>query len=333
MIQVDGSYREGGGQIVRTATALSAFTGKGVKVSNIRAGRSNPGLRPQHVKGVETLAKLCDADLRGAKVGSQRLEFVPSELRPRDLEADIGTAGSVTLLVQSLLFPLAHIEEEVEVKVVGGTDVKWSPPVDYLGKVLLPILNDHGYDATLEVERRGYYPKGGGKIIFRSRSSKLKEFNLTEKGNVQGIYGISHASKHLKGANVADRQRKAAKKVLRDEFERTAEIKTEYVDAYSPGSGIQLWVETGNSRIGGNALGEKGEPSEKVGREAAQDLMENFSGTVDRYAADQLLPFLAVSRGKIKVPAITDHCATNQWVIQKFLDGRFESKDKLIRVL
>lgn len=333
MIQVDGSYKEGGGQIVRTATSLSAFTGKQVKILNIRAGRSNSGLRPQHVKGVETLAKLCDAEVEGDEVGSEKLKFFPSELKPKDLEVDIGTAGSVTLLLQSLLFPLAHLEEEVNIQMVGGTDVKWSPPVDYLGKVLLPILNDHGYNAALEVERRGYYPKGGGEVVFRSKGSKLEKFDLTEKGSIQGIYGISHASNHLKDSNVADRQKKAARKPIWEEFEISPDISTEYVDAACPGSGIQLWIETENSVIGGNALGEKGKPSERVGKEAARDLIDNFSGTVDRYASDQLLPFLAASGGKIKVPEITNHCETNQWVMEKFLDIKFENKESVIKIV
>lgn len=333
MIQVDGSYKEGGGQIVRTATSLSAFTLEPVRIFNIRAGRSNPGLRPQHVKGVETLAKLCDADLEGADVGSEELKFFPSTMKCRDLEIDIGTAGSVTLLLQSLMFPAAHCGEEMELEITGGTDVKWSPPFDYLKHVLLPILKEHGYRVEIDLERRGYYPKGGGRVVFRAEPSSLEEFDLTDRGKIKGIRGISHASNHLKDSNVADRQKKAARKPIWEEFEISPDISTEYVDAACPGSGIQLWIETENSVIGGNALGEKGKPSERVGKEAARDLIDNFSGTVDRYASDQLLPFLAAAGGKIKVPEITNHCETNQWVIEKFLDVEFRTEEKIIKIV
>lgn len=332
MIQIDGSYREGGGQIVRTATALSTYVEEPVKIDKIRANRSNPGLRPQHVKGIETLARLCDADLEGVKEGSQEIEFIPSEFKPRDLKVDIGTAGSVTLLLQSLMFPLLHSEEEVKVVVMGGTDVKWSPPVDYLRKVLLPILNNHGYNVHLELEKRGYYPKGGGKVTLRVKSSELESFDLTEKESVKDIKGISHASEHLKDADVADRQKKAARKAVWEEFEISPDIETRYMDSACPGSGIQLWVETESSRIGGNALGEKGKRSEEVGKEAAEDLIRNSEGAVDRYAGDQLLPFLATAGGNIKVSEVTEHCHTNQWVIQRFLDVDFSVQGKLIQI-
>lgn len=323
MLEIDGSHGEGGGQIVRTATALSALTGKEVRIGNIRANRSTPGLRPQHVKGIEALAELCDADLEGVEVRSQKVTFRPGEIKPKDLKIDIGTAGSVTLLLQSLMPPLMKCDEEVVIEIKGGTDVKWSPPVDYTRSVLLPLLQNHGYDASLEVKRRGFYPKGGGNVVFRFKGSDMKEFDLVEREEIQGIEGVSYASEHLRDADVADRQAGAARKALQEEFELTPEIKADYCDTRCPGSGLQIRLKTENSVIGGNALGEKGKPSEKVGKEAAEDLIRNSTGVVDRYAADQILPFMAVSGGMIRTSEVTEHCRTNVDIIEKLLNVSF----------
>jgi len=333
MIEIDGSYGEGGGQIVRTATSLSAYTGKSVRIENIRANRSTPGLRPQHVKGIETLAELCEASTSGVRIGSKKITFQPEEVKAKDLEVDIGTAGSITLLLQSLMPALMNCDEEVQIKLKGGTDVKWSPPLDYLKNVLLPVLRNHGYDASLEVKKRGFYPKGGGEVIFNFQGADMDEFDLTEKGEIQEVGGVSYASDHLKDSSVADRQAKAARKHLWDEFEETGKIKTEYCDSRSPGSGIQIWLKTENSVIGGNALGEKGKPSEKVGKEAAMDLIRNSKGVVDRYAADQLLPFFIVSGGRIKPSEITDHCRTNMWTIGNFIPSSISEESGIIELI
>ncbi len=331
MIQIDGSQGEGGGQIVRTATSLSAYTGKPVQIKNIRAGRSNPGLRPQHVKGVETLEELCSAEVDGASVGSKELTFCPVELEPKDMEVDIGTAGSVTLLIQSIMPSLIGCKKDLEIKIKGGTDVKWSPPVDYTRSVLLPLLQNHGYDASLEVKRRGFYPKGGGEVVFRFRGSDIEEFDLVDRGDIQGIEGVSYASEHLKDAEVAERQAGAARKRLGEEFEMTPKIKTEYCNSRCPGSGTQIRLKTENSVIGGNAIGEKGKPSEKVGREAAEDLIRNSKRVVDRYAADQLVPFLGISGGQINVSEKTGHSRTNIKITEKFLEVEFSVSGNILK--
>ncbi len=331
MIKIDGSYGEGGGQIVRTATSLSAYTGKPIRIEKIRSGRSNPGLRPQHVKGIETLRELCGAKTGGVEVESQSIVFKPNDIRSSDLEIDIGTAGSISLLLQSLLVPLMKCENEVSVEIKGGTDVKWSPPIDYIKHVLMPILNNHGYRASVEVKKRGFYPKGGGKVVFHFFDADMKRFDLSKRGDILSIGGVSCASNHLKHANVAERQAKAAEKVLGEKLNKIPRIKKEYSNSRCPGSVAQIWLKTQNSIIGANALGEKNKSSEDVGKEAAKDLMKNLNGTIDRYAGDQLLPFLAISGGKIKPSKITGHCKTNQKIIQKFLNVSFKTKKGIIK--
>lgn len=332
MIDIDGSYGQGGGQIIRTAVALSTLTEKSCRIKKIRAGRSKPGLRPQHAKGIETLSKLCKAESKGLKIGSKEITFEPGELSGGNLKVDIGTAGSITLLLQSVMPVALGTENPVEIELKGGTDVKWSPPIGYLKHVLLPLLRKNGYKGKIKTERRGFYPKGGGNVIFKAEPSSLDNFDLEESGENKKIKGMSYASNHLQKSNVAERQRKAALKKIKDNFDMETRIETKYCDTLSPGSGIQIWLKRENSIVGGNALGERGKQSEEIGKEAVKDLKKNLGGSVDRYAGDQLMPYLALSGGKIRTSKITQHCKTNQWVIEKFLPVSFENKNGLIEL-
>src|SRR5712692_3495853 len=161
MIDVDGTLGEGGGQILRTAVALASVLGKQIRVFNIRAGRSKPGIMAQHLTGVTAAAQICKASTDGAEVGSNELVYRPARSKGGRYRFDVGTAGSVTLVLQTLMPFLAFAQEPVEVQLIGGTDVKWSPPVDYLQRVMLPILRRMGYNGDLKVIRRGHYPRGG----------------------------------------------------------------------------------------------------------------------------------------------------------------------------
>ena len=333
MIQIDGSYGEGGGQILRTSVALSALTGKPVKIYNIRAGRPQPGLRPQHLKGIEAVGMLCDAKIKGLSVGSEVVEFIPGELRGGRFSMDVGTAGSLTLVLQALMIPVLGLNESIEFELRGGTDVKWSPQIDYLRYVLLPLLEEHGYRATITLEKRGYYPKGGGLVRFKAESSELKSFSLTEKGEVTNIGGISHASLDLSQKKVAERQSDSALEHLRKKFGVEPEIDISYSETYSTGSGITLWINTEKSILGSDSLGERGRRAEDVGLSAAKKLIEDFErGAVDSHMADQLIPYLGIVGGKIKVPEMTGHCRTNIWATEKFLDVKFSVTDRLITV-
>src|SRR2546428_5122025 len=162
MIEVDGSYGEGGGQVLRTAVALAAVLSKEIHVFNIRAGRAEPGLRPQHLTGVKAAAELCSADLEGLGVGSTEFVFRPGKLRAGTFRFDVGTARSVTLVLQTLMPILAFAPGPVQLEIAGGTDVKCSPPIDYVRLDALPILREIGYRGELELVRRGHYPKRGG---------------------------------------------------------------------------------------------------------------------------------------------------------------------------
>ncbi|WP_457751758.1 RNA 3'-terminal phosphate cyclase [Thermococcus sp.] len=328
MIEIDGSYGEGGGQILRTAVALSVITGKPVRVYNIRANRKNPGLRPQHLHGILALKELSNARVKGAKVGSTVLEFIPGEARPKHIKVPIKTAGSVTLVLQALLPAIAFTGGSFEI--TGGTDVPWSPPVDYLRNVTLFALEKMGLRVQLEIRRRGHYPKGGGLVVGRVEPwEERKPLKALEWKRIDRFAGISHATNLP--SHVAERQAKAAEERLRELYSVPVEIEREVSRSLGPGSGIVMWAETDSLRLGGDALGKRGKPAEVVGREAAEELVEQLTPrkVVDRFLADQLIPFLVFAGGEIGVAEMTNHLITNVWVVEQFLGKIFEVEGEI----
>jgi RNA 3'-phosphate cyclase len=334
MIEINGSLHEGGGQILRTAVGLSALTGKPVRIYNIRAKRKNPGLRPQHLEGIKAVSELSSGKLTGAEIGSEEIEFHPGELKPKTIQVNIGTAGSIGLLFQSLKLPMSHTGGQTVVEVSGGaTFGKWSPPLPYTQNVLLPTLSYMGYQADIKIKRHGFYPVGGAKVTISVQPSQtLTHLNLGNAtgnpGNMVRLLGISIASKHLQSARVTQRQAESAERVL-IEAGYQSKIETKYVDADCPGSGIVLWAETDTgSVLGSDGLGERGKPAEKVGAEAAKRLLDTIkSGArVDEHLSDQVLPFMALAKGKSEIlaPHLTPHTKTNIWVIEQFLKTEFK---------
>ncbi len=314
LIRIDGGYGEGGGQILRTAIALSCITGEDVEIFNIRANRPKPGLKAQHLKGIEVAKELCDAEVDGLKIGSTRVIFRPNRLRVRDLVVNIGTAGSITLLFQTILPPIIHSGKDCKLEITGGTDVNWSPSIDYFRFVTLEVLKELGIDAQIEIKRRGYYPKGGGKVVVEIKGSELKGKRFHEK-RCELVMGVSHCSNLPK--HIAERQAKSAMEFLkRNGYE--AEIEIETRRDYSTGSGITLFC----GYKGSVSLGEKGKPAEKVGLDAGIELVKELksNGIFDRHLADQVMVFAFISKGVTEYTAtqITDHSKSNAYVLNLF---------------
>lgn len=316
MIEIDGSFGEGGGQIIRTALALSSVFQVPVKIKNIRAKRSNPGLRPQHMWVVKSLKELTDAEVTGDYIGSQELYFCPRTLRYRDMNIHIGTAGSITLVFQSLLIPLLLTDKPLRICVTGGTDVKFAPTIDYFKHVFLKCLNQEiGANVKVMILRRGFYPKGGGEVIVEIEPPRLKKFILTEFQEVRHIKGISVVQGLPE--HVLKRQTESAMKVL-VKYGYEYRIEKQFIKTGPPGTSITLWAE--NNYIGSQNIGEKGVPVEKIGRDSANELVKEIekSTPVDRYLGDQLVPYLMFVRGKYRTSEITEHTKTNIYVCNLF---------------
>jgi RNA 3'-terminal phosphate cyclase (ATP) len=342
MIEIDGSFGEGGGQIVRTAVALSAVTGKPVHITRIRQGRPKPGLAAQHAQALRALAEICDARTSGATPGSPEIVFTPGKIRGGRYRIEIGTAGSVTLLMQCLLPALLCADEPSSLQIQGGTDVQWSPAVDYFKNVFLPALSSFGVKVSLEVLQRGYYPKGQGEVLLQVEPSKLKSSHLesldcygqiTQNRSVQNllvnpstqsmVQGVSHCSNLPE--HVAVRQAESAEQMLA-QAGFSANIYHEALRLPSLGSGITLWC----GYKGASSLGERGVPAEKVGRRAAEELILELKSpaTVDVHLADQLIAYLALAGGSYTVREISLHAKTNIWTAAHFLDRRIEIKEE-----
>jgi RNA 3'-terminal phosphate cyclase (ATP) len=323
MIEIDGTFGEGGGQIIRTAIALAAVTGTEVEIKNIRANRPNPGLAAQHLHAVKAVEKLSGGRTEGLELRSSRLKFAHGALKGFEGEIDIGTAGSITLLLQCLIPVALFADEPTRVSIKGGTDVKWSPPIDFYTEVFLKIIHEMGCDMHLDMKRRGYYPKGGGLVEVRIVPSHHLGGIILTKSEREGIVkGVSHSCGLP--AHVAERQAKAAERILNENGYDT-EIKTEIENGGGRTTGCGITLRRGYKS--GSALGERGKRAELVGEEAARNIIKELGSvsTVDVHLADQLIPYIALADGKseMKVREITKHLETNMYVTKKFLDVEF----------
>lgn len=337
MIEIDGSYGESGGQILRTSLALSAVTKKPLHIFNIRKGRKNPGLQTQHLEAVNSMKTLCNADVNGAKLHSTEIIFRPNRMPSDHVEISIPTAGSAGLVLQAIMIAAVRAEGKVSITIKGGaTNGKWAMPMNYAKHVLLPLLGKMGYKAGVDIKKYGYYPKGGAEVKVKIHPTELKPLELTERGELVSIEGISHASNILKSKSVAERQAKAAAEIIKKELGIEPSISLHYSETLNPGSAIELFAETENSFLGSDGLGEIGKKAEDVGKEAAEKLVGELktNACVDEHAEDQLLPYMALASSKsaIKVHHLTSHTRTNIWVIEQFLPVKFEidEKDKII---
>jgi RNA 3'-terminal phosphate cyclase (ATP) len=334
MIVIDGSYGEGGGQVVRTSLALSAITGQPVRIERIRAGRRKPGLRPQHLTGVRAAAKVCDAQVEGAKLNSQVVSFAPrSAPQAGTYTFDVaqaakgGSAGSVSLVLQTVLLPLALAGGPSRLTLRGGTHVAWSPPFDYVKRVYLPTLARMGIRAKANLRKWGWYPQGGGEVQVTieglGADAALTALDLGQRGDLLRVRGLSASSNLPKHIRV--RQEKAALQTLRS---NGVNVRFEVRDAPSKSTGtvVFLWGEFEHALAGFTSLGERGKPAERVAEEAANELLEYLHGdaALDRYLADQVVLPLALAAGEshFTTGRVTQHLLTNAWVVNQFYPGR-----------
>ena len=332
MIHIDGATGSGGGQVLRTACGLAALTGSGCSLTRLRHKRPRPGLREQHLQVLRALGGLCNGTLSGDKLGSTKVEFVPGSQWASEIKVQVATAGSVGLVIQALLIPATAHPLQVFIE-GGGTYGKWSPPVSYLEQVIVPLLGKVGFPVEIEVQREGFYPRGGARVKMRTEPARFRPLEIMTHGELLSVRGVSVASQDLYERKVASRQAEAARHVIKKELGWDAEITELYLETLNPGSGIQLSVETSHTVVGANALGEVGKRAEIVGEEAARSLVSEFQGgCVDSHATDQILPYLALAGGRIHASQVTDHTRTNACVIENFLPVRFVIEGNRIEV-
>jgi len=338
---VDGSA--GGGQMLRSALALAAVAGDAVRVEDVRGDRPEPGLRHQHLACVEAAAAVCDADVDGAELGSETVVFDPGEPQGGEVAVDVGTAGAVTLVFETVLPLSLAVDEPLAVTVTGGTDVAWSPTVDYYRRVRLPLARAAGWRATIDVVRRGFYPEGGGRATLAVEPGEPTPVAVDERGSFDRARVHAVASADLaEAADVHARTADAAAAALEAARVDVAETRTTVADgAPSAGASVLVELEYGETVAGFSSLGEPGRPAEDVGEAAASDALAfheatrtgggDDSGTpprstpagtrrpaVDAHAADQLVLPLALGGGRVRPAAVTDHVRTNCAVARAF---------------
>lgn len=323
MIEIDGSYGEGGGQILRTALALSAILRKPFTIHHIRSKRKNPGLQAQHLEAVRALARITEAETEGVRFESQKITFVPKKIVPGNYDFAVRTAGSVTLLLQAVFLPLCLAEGSSRLNLVGGTHVPWSPPFHYFSEVLLPTLQPLGISVDPAIEKWGFYPRGGGRIHLKIEPAvELKSISLVDRGSLKKIRGLSAISNLP--MHVAERQKDQALKRIQAELKIDPGITIVCdVPSNGPGSFLFLLAEYEKTIAGFSSLGARGKPAEKVADEAVDSLKDYMEsdGCIDFHLSDQLAPFMALAKGysSFTTTQLTDHLLTNLWVIGQFL--------------
>lgn len=328
MLELDGSYGEGGGQLVRTAVALSAITGRSVAIRNIRANRDKPGLAPQHVAAVRAVAAFAGASVEGVQLRSQSIRFSPRAPAGGSFRFDVGTAGSVTLLLQALLPVMIASGKPCDAEIIGGTDVRMAPPLDYFREILLGFLARMGAQIRLEVRKRGYYPRGGGEVRVSVSPSALRPAVFDTPGALRGISGLAHVANLPE--HIATRMRASALERLHTLKEVAPDIACCVLgpgDAIGSGGAIVVWAHTESTILGAGRTAERGVRAEALGEAAGKELAADLSAgaAVDLHAADQLLVYFALAQGgALTTRAVSLHARTCIWLIEQFLPVRFE---------
>jgi RNA 3'-terminal phosphate cyclase (ATP) len=320
MIEIDGSQGEGGGQIVRSALTLSLMTGQPLRVINIRAGRKKPGLRAQHLKALEAAATISKASVEGASFSSNYFNFTPGDVQPGEYHFEIGTAGSTSLVLQTIFIPLAFSGMPSEVTIVGGTHVKWSPAYHYLDLHWLWYMREIGYRADFAMELAGYYPQGGGVVQASIQPfGDLSPLDENQRGLLRMVRGLSTVSNLPR--SIADRQRQQALRRF-EGLDCLIEIEVIQLPSRWKGTMVLLLALFENSQACYVSLGERGKPAERVADDAANALLAflQTDGLIDEYLADQLLLPLAFTSGPsvFQTSKITPHLRTNAAVIRSF---------------
>jgi RNA 3'-terminal phosphate cyclase (ATP) len=343
MLEIDGSYGEGGGQVLRTSLSLAAITGQPIRIAGIRAKRKKPGLAPQHLTAVRAAARVCHAHIQGDALGSMLLEFNPgSSVQAGTYTFDVsearqgGSAGAITLVLQTILLPLSLASGDSWVTLRGGTHVNFSPTITYIQQVYLPILKRMGIEAEVKIGAWGWYPQGGGEIkLLVKGGRKLGGINLVERGDLQQVRGLAVVTQLP--AHIPQRMANRAENLLR-EAGLKVNIQALREKGVAPGAGIFLTAEYQNSLTGFGGFGRLRMTSEKVAEIACKQLLRfhQTGAPVDEHLADQLLlpAVLASNESYYRVAEVSTHLTTNAAIIEQFGLARIKlnEREKLVAI-
>jgi RNA 3'-terminal phosphate cyclase (ATP) len=338
MITIEGGAKSGSGTIVRYSMALASLLGEEIRIENIRAGRDKPGLRPQHLKVVQACQEMCHGAVRNAAVGSKGITYTPGEkFNGGDYIWDIGTAGSTTMMAQTLLPLACFARKPSKFRLEGGLFQDFAPSAYHMKFVLLPFLKQMGVRVKLDIIRPGYVPRGGGIIEVRVEpAGKLKPLNLTEQGEIFNIEGIALSS-HLKEKRVSQRMAAECQRVLSSYGYKTEIEEIEDESSLQEGAALAIYAETSlGNRMGSDRAGRPGRSSESIGKYVAERFIEDVKtgAAVDRYIADQLIIYTGLAEGvtRYSVPRINEHVETNMWLIEEFLGARTKIDGNLLEI-
>lgn len=326
MIEINGE--KGGGQMLRTALTLSTVTGKNFRMTNIRGSRRDPGLKNQHLQAIKMAKKLCDAKTENVEFNSEEITFKPGNLRNEALETDIGTAGSVNLVFDTLLPITSQMDEKFSAEISGGTDVRWSPSSLHYKHVKLSLLGEKGLESEYSVEETGFYPEGGGRAKLQTRPYSMEKLDFRERGDLEEIKIFVKASKSLEEDGVAEKSVEALESEL--EVDVPLSSKATYVDSVSGGVVTLLKASYEKTVVGFDAVDERGKNAEQNAFRLVTELnkFRESEACVDKFLSDQLIVFLSVVGGEVSVRELTDHVETNLSVVEKFgMNVEYEKKE------
>lgn len=339
LIEIDGSFGEGGGAILRLCAAYSILFKRPIRIKNIRANRPKPGLRLQHLLGLKTLSEISNSSLSPCEVGSKEISITPGSTNDvkSNLELNVGTAASIGLLLQPVQIASLGFKKPNKIEIYirgGGTFGKWAPSINYLQEVTYKIFERSRLKINVDIQKHGFYPKGGAivKCVIHPSQEILKPINLTELGNVDLIQGEITITNHLRRNrdNIGLRIKKSIQQQIRRNIKTDTDIKYTWVDSISPGVGVSLWAHSDSGAIisTGTFLGEKNLSSEKLGSIVAREMLNYIQNQipVDKYLSDQLIPLMGFVKksSSIKVFDITSHTRTNLEIIKLFTNREYE---------
>ena len=317
-LKIDGSYGEGGGQILRSAVTLSCITKTPIQIENIRTNRREPGLRPQHLMSIKLLGKICKANVQGLHIGSESIKFLPKDVQNKSLIENIGTAGSISLVLQVLIPAVSISKKSLELTIVGGTDVAWSPTINYTKYVLGEAYSRMGIDFSVEITKRGYYPKGGGQVKLKVNPiNKLKPILLTNRKTKCIKLFCSYS---ILSSDRINNEVQEAENILKDAgFEIETEVKNE--PALDMGGSMLVFSQDSISIIGSDGLTDT---NARLGTKVANKFIRTGGGTDDNLSDMLVLPASLVDDTSVyRIKEITKHLETNLYVTSKITGCKY----------